>query len=148
MSAPALKPRALPTGHIHLPSVHVRSKDGGGFDYEEDLYVIGRGRRRQVRRVVTLVAFAGGEVLIARETSDVLCAGDVESLGDALPDLMDEGNPDVEAAMQERGRMEYSRQLRIYAGEERACACCGCSETRACSGGCIWATAVLCSRCA
>lgn len=61
---------------------------------------------------------------------------------------MDEKNPDLEAAMKERAHEEWARQLRIEQGIERACAACGCSETRSCSGGCIWATTNLCSRCA
>ena len=43
---------------------------------------------------------------------------------------------------------EEQRQLRIWAGKEHACRVCGCSESRACSGGCIWAEPDLCSRCA
>ena len=42
---------------------------------------------------------------------------------------------------------EYERQRRIAAGLETACARCGCSESRACPDGCVWATATLCSRC-
>ncbi len=42
---------------------------------------------------------------------------------------------------------EEERQARIAAGVEHACAGCGCSESRACPGGCVWATATLCSRC-
>jgi hypothetical protein len=30
--------------------------------------------------------------------------------------------------------------------DERRCAGCGCSESRACRGGCVWATEFLCSR--
>lgn len=44
-------------------------------------------------------------------------------------------------------REEAARQARIAAGVEHACAGCGCSESRACEGGCVWATATLCSRC-
>jgi hypothetical protein len=43
---------------------------------------------------------------------------------------------------------EAARLARIAAGVEDACRVCGCSETRACPGGCIWAEADLCSRCA
>jgi hypothetical protein len=43
--------------------------------------------------------------------------------------------------------VEAARLSRIAAGEEHACAGCGCSETRACEGGCVWATETLCSRC-
>jgi hypothetical protein len=28
-----------------------------------------------------------------------------------------------------------------------ACASCGCTDERACPGGCVWATPTLCSRC-
>lgn len=42
---------------------------------------------------------------------------------------------------------EYARQRRIANGVETACARCGCSESRPCPGGCLWATALLCSRC-
>jgi hypothetical protein len=138
---------SLPQGHIHLPSVHIRSRDGFGFDYEEDLYVSGRGRNQLVRRVVRLVIVEDGEIALDRQTSDVLCPEELDHLVEILPRLMDEGDEEVGAAMQERGRLEYSRQLRIAAGAEKACAACGCSLTRSCSGGCIWATAHLCSRC-
>jgi hypothetical protein len=30
---------------------------------------------------------------------------------------------------------------------ERRCLNCGCSESHACPGGCVWATESLCSRC-
>jgi len=42
---------------------------------------------------------------------------------------------------------EIQRQARIAAGVEHACAGCGCSETRSCPGGCVWANERLCSRC-
>jgi hypothetical protein len=61
---------------------------------------------------------------------------------------MDEGNPAARPIMEECARKEFARQLRIAHGEERACAGCGCSETRACSGGCVWGSETLCSRCA
>lgn len=48
---------------------------------------------------------------------------------------------DVEATDEDR------REDRIAAGMEQACASCGCSETCPCPGGCVWATANLCSRC-
>ncbi len=47
----------------------------------------------------------------------------------------------------EQVRVEYARQVRIDRGEEHACAGCGCSDSRPCAGGCVWATATLCSRC-
>ena len=43
---------------------------------------------------------------------------------------------------------ESMRQLRIAGGDEPSCRVCGCSESRACEGGCLWATKTLCSRCA
>ncbi len=145
MSAPA---KAL-TDHIHLPSVHVRAENGSGFDYDEDLYIRrGRGRRRHVERVVRLVAIEYGAPTLVRETLDVLCAEELARLEEDLPILMDEGNPAANAVMEECARKEFARQLRIAEGGEKACARCGCSETRACSGGCIWATNTLCSRCA
>ncbi|HZP16811.1 MAG TPA: hypothetical protein VFB00_02520 [Terriglobales bacterium] len=51
------------------------------------------------------------------------------------------------AARKLRDDMEAERQARIAAGVERACIICGCSETRACAGGCVWANEKVCSRC-
>lgn len=31
---------------------------------------------------------------------------------------------------------------------EAVCRGCGCSDSHACEGGCVWATSDLCSRCA
>lgn len=143
----AAKERPRPPKHIHLPSVHVR-RAGSGFDYDEDLYVEGSGPRRVIRRVVRLVLFEGGAVTLVRETFDELCPEEAAELAVSLPDLMDEGNPAVQAAMQERACEEVERQHRIAAGREGVCRNCGCSETRGCSGGCCWATESLCSRCA
>lgn len=42
---------------------------------------------------------------------------------------------------------EEARQARIAAGVEMACSMCGCSDSRSCPGGCIWARPNLCSRC-
>lgn len=159
MSAPALhkakvkrhaaKSRKQTPSHIHFPSIHVRSEDGTGFDYEEDFYVAGK----RVRREIKLDAFVDGEIAIHRMTTDFLCNEDLLALAECLPAVMDvdaEGQPSPELAaeMEARARLEYARQLRIAAGVEQACAACGCSETRACSGGCIWATPHICSRCA
>jgi hypothetical protein len=138
---------ALAQGHIHLPSVHVRAENGTGFDYEEDLYVRGRGRRRSVERVVRLAVIEGGQETLIRRTVDELCPEELAQLRADLPILMDEGNPAATAVMEECARKEFARQLRIAAGGEVACARCGCSETRACSGGCVWATPRICSRC-
>lgn len=148
MSAPAReRRRGRGLDRLHLPSVHVRDRSGSGFDYEEDLFISGRGRRRRVERRIRLVAIERGQPALVRETRDVLCAEEIEALEEVLPVLMDEGNPAAQPIMEECGRKEFARQLRIAAGEETACAGCGCSETRACSGGCCWATATLCSRC-
>src|SRR6185295_14417348 len=153
MSAAATSPgpRRHPTHkgeHIHLPSVHYRHEDGTftGFDYEEDYYVTGRGRKQRVHRVVRLTAIVGG-VKVLRETRDFLCPEEVEQLREDLPILMDEGNPAATALMQEAAQKELARQTRIDKGEA-VCLACGCSETRGCSGGCFWATATICSRCA
>lgn len=43
---------------------------------------------------------------------------------------------------------EDERQARIRFGLEMACRVCGCSYTKPCPGGCIWAAPHLCSRCA
>jgi hypothetical protein len=134
--------------HIHLPSVHVRAKDGTGFDYEEDLYVGTRTEDQPVWRVIRFAILAAGEPISISETFDELCEEELAEMEELLPVLMDEGNPAAEALMRESARNEFERQLRIGAGEERACANCGCSETRACSGGCGWATETLCSNCA
>jgi hypothetical protein len=133
--------------HIHLPSVHIRKTNGSGLDYEENFYINGRGRRRRIERVIRLVILEHGEPALIRETFDTLCAEEWTHVENTLPILMDEGNPDANSMMEERARNEFARQLRIAKGCEWTCARCGCSETRACSGGCISATAALCSRC-
>jgi hypothetical protein len=154
MSAPqpTLKKRSKRTthqpssepGHIHLPSVHIRSENGAGFDYEEDYYLWGR----RIERIVRFVAFEpGGSTSLFRETFDELCPEDMQQLKEDLPILMDRKNPVTDTVMQECARKEFARQMRIAAGEEAACNRCGCSETRSCSGGCCWATTRLCSRC-
>jgi hypothetical protein len=43
--------------------------------------------------------------------------------------------------------MELARQKRILAGQEHVCVVCGCSESRSCEEGCVWATETHCSRC-
>lgn len=128
--------------HYHLPSVHVRN-GGSGYDYEEDLYVVGR----RVERVVRFVAIDRGAETLIRETRDELSAEEWAQFRATLPVLMEEGNPEVEQLMQERAALEFQRQLRIAAGQEHACRGCGCSETRSCSGGCIWVNQNFCSRC-
>jgi hypothetical protein len=129
-------------GHIHLPSVHVRA-DGSGFDYDQDLYSY-PGR---IERVVSLVVIEHGRPVLARETFDVLCPDDVADLEADLPALMDEANTEAREAMELIAREEFARQLRIARGAEAACGGCGCSETRACSGGCVWVNERRCSRC-
>lgn len=134
-------------GHIHLPSVHVR-RDGAGFDYEEDVYVTGRGAKRTARRVILLVAVEDDRVALLRQTTDELSAEELAEFDANLYFFIDEGNPELNTLMLERGRVELARQRRIAVGREQACASCGCSESRACSGGCVWATIDRCSRCA
>ncbi len=151
-AAPVRSSPRMAGGHIHLPSIHIRDVHQTGFDYEEDFYVRGRGRQKQVERVIRFAAVEHGHEQLVRETRDVLCSDDVANLAESLELLTETdllGNPHPEAAehMQQRARLEFERQMRIAAGEERACLACGCSETRACSGGCIWATPNLCSRC-
>lgn len=65
---------------------------------------------------------------------------DYES-GGLFAELLDGEDDDEDYA-------DITRQARIAAGEEHACLVCGCSESRACPGGCVWATPTLCSRCA
>jgi hypothetical protein len=134
--------RALPQ-HIHLPSVHVRHQ-GAGFDYDYDLYV---GNKWQVRRIITFRLIAPGDLKVVRVTEDDLCPEEAADVFEDLPALMDEGNPEAQVAMQTLASLEFERQARIAAGAERACLQCGCSESRSCSGGCIWVTQSLCSRC-
>ncbi len=141
--ASAPRSRARAPQHFHLPSVHVVVS---GFDYSEDLYITGSGPRQRIEREVTVVLYEAGEAIV-RQTRDVLCAEDWAQLQTELPVLMEEGNISAEAAMQDVAREEYARQIRISAGEEKACAGCGCSATRACSGGCIWLNETRCSRC-
>lgn len=69
-----------------------------------------------------------------------------------LIDVTDDYDAAVSRAEQilegeEMDAREAARQARIAAGVEHACASCGCSETRACPGGCVWAGPTLCSRC-
>ncbi len=134
--------------HIHLPSVHSRDADGDGFNYTEDVFLVAKGRREVVTRVVRLALVERDREVLVRETRDQLCEEDIDQLRADLLVLMDETNPAAQPVMEECARNELARQTRIAAGEELACAACGCSETRACSGGCIWVTATLCSRCA
>lgn len=139
---------ALPKGKIHLPSVHVRNEEtGNGFDYEENLFIRRRLGLTIANRVISFAFVQAGQPLESRETRDELSADEAAFFSDYLPLLMDEGNEEAQAWMQQRAEAEFERQARIAAGAEQACASCGCSETRACSGGCVWATQALCSRC-
>jgi hypothetical protein len=130
--------------HIHLPSVHLRIS-GQIIDYEEDLFCEAdpHGRVRVERYIRLRIDGA-----IERVTHDEVCAEELQQIASDLPILMDEGNPAAKALMKESALRELDRQARIASGQETACFGCGCSETRACSGGCIWATPTLCSRCA
>lgn len=55
---------------------------------------------------------------------------------------------EIRVAMSEYAAGEAARQARIAAGIEDVCVVCGCSDTRACPGGCFWVAPGLCSRCA
>jgi hypothetical protein len=133
--------------HIHLPSFHLEGGDGEHeFHYEEDIYVRGRGRRQRVERVITGRLVWRGEEIV-RTTREHLSIEDLVALEDELRVVLDEENPSSAEIMRERAAFELGRQLRILSGQEYACASCGCSESRACSGGCVWATKTLCSRC-
>lgn len=138
---------ALPKGKIHLPSVHVRNEDGDGLDYEENLFVRRQLGRVIVKRVTSFAFVRAGHPFGERETLDELCPDEVRFYRDFMPLLMDDGNEEAQQWMQQRAEAELERQIRIAEDAEQACASCGCSETRACSGGCIWATTTLCSRC-
>jgi hypothetical protein len=94
------------------------------------------------------------ELADARRFHSLDCTCDSDPLGRCVVhnDVDAEFEDDLHAALA-RGYAkptdseELARQARIAAGEEHACAGCGCSETRACEGGCVWATETLCSRC-
>ena len=144
IKAPA--PRRL-QGQVHLPSVHIRARNGTGFDYDEDICVRGGGRNRIAERTVTLAAVRDGAIEFTRETTDILSDDEFLELEANIGFFMNEHDPEVIELMEARGRREYARQMRIVAGTEIACANCGCSDSRACSGGCVWATKALCSRC-
>jgi len=74
--------------------------------------------------------------LMAEEVEQVLTAWN-PIVGAALTvrhiDLVDKSEPDPDPDDEDPGPF---------------CLGCGCSQLRACPGGCIWATATLCSRCA
>jgi hypothetical protein len=53
----------------------------------------------------------------------------------------------IYVSMEPHIKADDERSARIEAGMERTCSSCGCSESRACTGGCVWATETLCSRC-
>ena len=65
---------------------------------------------------------------------------------DELEDFDDEdddfyGEPEVEPRW-----LGADGLMRLTAGE-MTCRVCGCSDTRSCPGGCLWAAPNLCSRC-
>lgn len=132
---------------IHLPSVHKRGMEGriAGYDYSEDSVIAGD----HAERTLTFTALnADGSVIFERKTRDVLGVWELQEFRDNLPFLMDEADPELQLYMEERAHREFTRQVRIIVGRETACVRCGCSDSRSCSGGCLWATATLCSRCA
>lgn len=50
----------------------------------------------------------------------------------------------------EDGELEDLEDLGLPGYEDDgqpSCRVCGCTQDRACAGGCVWATADLCSRC-
>lgn len=51
------------------------------------------------------------------------------------------------AAAQDLVIFEESRQRRIACGEEVSCSGCGCSQSRACVGGCGWHSEGWCTAC-
>jgi hypothetical protein len=133
--------------HIHLPSVHVRNDELTGFDYEENVYIEGRGRGRAGRLLVGFALIEGGQPVLIRETRGTLLASQLAAIEEDLDFWMDGENPEVIEIMESRAHHELGRQERISSGAEVACAACGCSESRACPAGCVWATANFCSRC-
>lgn len=44
--------------------------------------------------------------------------------------------------------LALSPERTIIDGRQRVCRGCGCTDARACPGGCYWAAPGLCSRCA
>jgi len=60
----------------------------------------------------------------------------------------EETDREILARAYELQGMERARQARIAAGVEMQCRVCGCSDSRACDGGCVWAEPFLCSQCA
>ncbi|HVL65763.1 MAG TPA: hypothetical protein VM364_00745 [Vicinamibacterales bacterium] len=56
--------------------------------------------------------------------------------------------PLLAAARQEAAPrwLQADGRIRMPAGE-MTCRVCGCSDSRACRGGCLWAAPNLCSRC-
>lgn len=148
MASPAYVPRRRrakreEASHFHFPSVHVRRRDGFGYDYQEDVYV-----RDSEAELVTTFAFVAGETPSTPfVTRTILRGEDLAASAALLPRMMEEEDEEAQAYMQARAEVECQRHLRIVAGIETRCASCGCSESRSCSGGCVWATRSLCSRC-
>lgn len=130
--------------HWHLPSVHVENQDGTGYDYEENLF---REKGNKFVRVTTLTVHFPNGPDSTFETTDTLCDAERKELSQNLTWLMQRGNAQAEAFMKMRAEHEVERQKRIAAGAEHRCTVCGCSESRSCSGGCIWITNAICSKC-
>lgn len=120
----------------------------GNYDYNEDLFVGRQNHRPRIRRVVGVEIDMLDAPVLSRETTDILCPEEADELIMNLELFLDEDNADVRELMEQRAQLEFQRQVRIANGAEIACAGCGCSESRACSGGCVWATRTVCSRCA
>lgn len=62
----------------------------------------------------------------------------------ANPVFDDDENEYIDDGMDEFDREEAEM---VAAGEIGQCRVCGCTDIRACEGGCIWAEVDLCSRC-
>lgn len=73
------------------------------------------------------------------------CGGDVEDM------MFDDDSEEAVACEHLCGpEMDDLEDLGISGFEDDVqprCRMCGCTEDRACDGGCVWATADLCSRC-
>jgi hypothetical protein len=126
--------------------VHVRRPDGSGYDYEENVFIPDGNPWHGGHRVLSLLMLSPDGTETLRETREHVDL-DFDSLQD-LGRMTAEGDLEAQEVMQDLAEQEYKRQTRIAAGIEHACAGCGCSESRACPGGCVWATRTLCSRCA
>lgn len=138
--------RSLEILHVHPPSVHVRFDGGAGYDYEMDLYFHG-GNTDVVEKLERFAVIEGGREKAAIVTFDSLVPEDVMRWLPLLPMLL-EGGAEAMKFVEQLASAEFDRQVRISNGAENRCMSCGCSESRACSGGCAWAKPKLCTRCA